>query len=761
VSHLERNQSLETISFASESRLSTNEIPIITTSACGELGEQVIDPSPEVGGSRLALPLAEDRGSRQPDQSASNTETNFETLLYGLRLLRLIQLINFDVSYISSFFQSLPPCETKPKPDPTKSRICPVSQATNLETSFRFNSVGLRQFIASFLRILLKNFKIMLSFMAICLSLTKSLATILLCLIVRSDRLTQGNQSSRAPIGSETDPREYDSPNITMGWLVLILVNLSSTSILFSLVFNGHLLWDLLGQRLFLVSKRFQHKIMLSLLIFILFEYAVNSLFVNNLFDWSFRQADQDESYPGGDRMENKPPMNHSSFSMFDERGSYSDTKWYENITSGHVLKTIKVLVTSHDRDNRGIDLLLSVIQFARGILRVSPYITINFCIICLRKHIETIRKQHLLTKSLKRRCRLRMVLANQSKTPKLAQSEKKLNTNRSSKPQLFIRRFSLLPGSLTDGRAEKKKVNFLTRKSPSPSCSALAVRPSSRLSEDVPEAVEPTTTKDEEGLQITSRSWTSANISSLDLQRLSPSLLSLSANSMNSQSDPRTNHLTAAGDQELSCLPTSSSASGRSYALDGQQAHESSRTEKKDHERYLNCIKDFHALEMSITKLYIFTGRLNRLMSRLGLTVFFIVHNLLISCSLIIPQAIDGFSYEEDNISMIRVYVVKILIIVIGIVPFVCGQSLNDQLEQLSKQIDRIIILQQINSSRRDNLVRTRELVHDIRLNCAGMLVFNIENGIFKYLLVAFAGAFFVEQRGEYINGWKVEQTI
>lgn len=488
--------------------------------------------------------------------------------------------------------------------------------------------------------------KIFLSLTAIIVGFYEFISTVVLCLMTIGTKL-------------ETS----DSNSSSMGLFVLVLVQFSSIYILFSTIFNGHLLWNLFSQRQFLISKRFQYKTMLKLLVFIYLEYIVNTAFVCNLYDWDFTSNNI-------------------------ESGSYS------------VLANLRILVTFKDFDHFYVDVLMTILSFARGIIRMSPYITINYAIICLNKHIITIRNQRLLTDSLKKKQKLRSVVGK---------------TNRRRNQSQVI-------GSLLNGNRAKKKVNFVTEPIDYPNETLANGETHSGLT----------------GAPIAKRRQTLGAIRSRPSSQQTMGLDVLEKISDHHVIEQKLAQ-TSANQENLFEFDNTTIELQRQQSTDNRPRREEKRFSK---DFFLERIEDFDELESYITNMYIFTGKLNRFMSSQGLTVFFIVHNLVVSVSLIRPEAITG--------GVVMVQFIRLLLILIAITPFIVGQSLRSQLEQLSKQIDRIIIQQHFIHRRRDNLVRIRGLIHDIKVNCGGMLNFNVATGV-KYLVVAFASAFFIEQERKY----------
>lgn len=525
------------------------------------------------------------QGECKPRTIFSLCNTSDEPLIAGFALLRLAQLINFDVHYIGGTgSETNNPQDSKDVESADDKKKQPITSSQTVLDDLA-NSSSLWRYLAKFgaLRMIVRVVKISLSLLAIILCFDKLFSIVILCLTTRlGSNLTPGN----------TD-KIQSTTNQTVRSLVLFIINMSSLYILFSTVFNGHLLWNLFSQRIFLVRRKFQYKMMIVLLLFTYFEYLVNISFVNNLYEWDLNS----------DNIKSK---------------SYS------------VLANLRILVTDSDADHQVVDLLLGVFQFARGIIRISPYITINYAILCLRAHIGAIRCQRLLVDSLKKRQRLRLVIMNRDRADLLAVGKRRVQVSGDQR---------------LSGR--KKKVSFVT--------SDMKTSPGPHIELPVGDAKQQT------------------------------------------------------------------------IAADEQEADD-----------LLGRVRDFDQLEMYINNLYVFSNQLNRFMSCQGLGVFFIVHNLVISASLIVPDAIRGGAP--------MVQLIRTLVVLMGLVPFALGQALNGQLAELSRQIDRIIIQRQFVHRRRDNLIRIRELIHDIKVNCGSMLNFNIETGI-KYLVVAFATAFFIEQ--------------
>lgn len=652
------------------------------------------------------------------DTEISKNYVVSEPLLGGFALLRVVQLLNFDIYYLGlsrkvttkkGLNDNFVDPELAKTITTTITRVQTVDSFDTPEYTVRGSQVNLsdpKEYYETFLDelasynplqkyinkySLLNGFcrllKICLSLFAIIIGIDKTISNIILCFT--SNIESKGGDAQ-------------EQANSSMGLSVLILVNISSIYILFSTVFNGHLLWNLLSQRLFLVSEKFQCKTMLILLIFVYLEYVVSIAFVNNLYEWDFTSNNI-------------------------QSGSYS------------VFANLRIFLTEQDEEHYYIDILLTIIQFARGIIRISPYITINYAIICLKEHIKTIRNQHLLTDSLKKKQKLRLVVSNRNK---------KIQDGKNGKD------------------VRKKRVNFVTNLNGQAATSTVA---SLSGDEDARRSTLTPNSNDDDIIKHFNQEHNLRERESLDSIYLikvrdrnihsSGNISTISSrNSFESshQQNPldRSNKLNANGGYLIDDLNNKSNCLRNTNYMNVDLIKEykqfnhnnkllSRYKRGEEHSNiYLKKIKDFDELESYITNLYIFTGRLNRVMSRQGLTVFFIVHNLVITVSLIVPEAVRG--------GIIMAYIIRFLVILIGIMPFVIGESLNEQLEQLSKQIDRIIIQQQFIYTRRDNLVRIRELIHDIRVNCGGMLDFNMETGI-KYLVVAFASAFFIEQERKY----------
>lgn len=536
-----------------------------------------------------------------------------EPLTAGFAVLRVAQLINPDIYYVGCEFETSNAVTDK-ESERVRDRDVeaattgssrqlaakneqsdpPETYSTILDNLAELNPLQKYLTKSSVYSRLCRFAKICLSMFAVVICIDKTVSTVILCLVTKLEHH-----------GGET----MESTNSMVGFIVLFLVNISSLVILFSTIFNGHLLWRLFGQRLFLVSRSYQYKSMISLLIFTYFEYLINISFINNLYEWDFTSND----------------IKSERYSVF---------------------ANLRILSTDTDMDHYLVDIILTLFQFARGVIRISPYITMNYAIICLRAHIEAIRGQKLLVDSLKRRQKLRLAITSRKQNGAA-------NLGRLDKSQPVYSN-----GHVTAPVPRKKKVSFVMGESPTEAPKLRQLRVVSSITEEDREP--------------------------------------------ESKSPPR--------------LELSSSSSTD----------------------FLDRVRDFEQLESYITNLYIFSGQLNRLMSLQGLSVFFIVHNLVISVSVIVPEAIRGGAP--------MVHLIRALLVVIGMVPFVLGQSLNSQLCELSRQIDRIIIQRQFVHRRRDNLIRIRELIHDVKAKCGSMLSFNIETGV-KYLVVAFASAFFIEQ--------------
>lgn len=624
---------------------------------------------------------------------------NSEPLLGGFALLRVVQLLNFDIYYLGltrKFRRSVRSLNRFTDPEIASPKIISndsfkpeySKSHTNSNQTYHYTTVldeladynPLQKYINkySILDGFCRLLKICLSLFAIITGIDKTISNIILCLT--SNIENKGGDAQ-------------EQANSSMALSVLILVNISSIYILFSTVFNGHILWNLLSQRLFLVSKKLQCKTMLILLIFIYLEYIVSIAFVNNLYEWDFTSNNI-------------------------QSGSYS------------VFANLRIFLTEQDEEHYYVDILLTIVQFARGIIRISPYITINYAMVCLREHIRVIRNQHILTDSLKKRQRLRLVVTNRSKRSldcKNGVKKKKVNFVTDLNEQTNTRKSTLTP--LFEDQESIK--NLSEEREKERESMELVYR--DKFSKDI-------------NIQSSSNISTISLINSIELdQQNSLDINNKLANGITDEYIDAFKQLNKSNDRNLSNniliddINEKLMKENKQLNVNQVKLVELKRPHlKRKRNIYLDKISDFDELESYITNLYIFTGRLNRVMSRQGLTVFFIVHNLVITVSLIVPEAVRG--------GIVMAHFIRFLVILIGIVPFVIGESLNEQLEQLSKQIDRIIIQQQFIYTRRDNLVRIRELIHDIRVNCGGMLNFNVETGI-KYLVVAFASAFFIEQ--------------
>jgi len=621
--------------------------------------------------------------SQAPDPLVLRNGDN-ESLIAGFALLRALQLLNVDIYYIG--LEPSPSKRAHPnRPEDVEvalgPKVSPVNATVGSYDSFSSDKrqhrtildelasynplqkfIDRYELLSSFCRFL----KICLSLMAITIGFDKTISTILLCLLANRDPKHSESNSHNSHDSTDNNDNNIDSnhddetTSSGMGLFVLIGVNVSSIYILFSTVFNGHLLWNLLSHRLFLVGPSFQLKTMLFLSAFIYIEYMVNISFISNLYEW--------ESNKNGPQLE--------SYSVF------------TNLT---------LLVTEQDFGHYYVDLILKILQFSRGIIRISPYITINYTIICLSKHISAIRNQQLLTESLKRRQKLRLVVVSGQRKVRRAFGGRRRRFEFGRR-----RRISFIAERLD---VDKGKIGANSNQQLSTSNESLAIRSKEQKFRRMSFGNIMTNLKADEPTELASNSI---------------SFVSRSNSSLEFESKPSSD--------------TGAVENGKLAAneVGGEQRRSV----------YSLKIRNFDELEAYITNLYMFTGRLNRFMSLQGLTVFFIVHNLLISASLIVPGAIKGGLY--------MVYLIRLLLIGTGIVPFIFGQSLNSQLEQLSKQVDRIIIKQHFIYRRRDNLVRIRELIKDICVNCGGMLNFNVEAGI-KYLVLALASAFFIEQERKY----------
>lgn len=592
-----------------------------------------------------------------------------EPLLAGFAILRAFQLLNLDVYYLGLISKSssddlarlnrLGDVEAAPKlqqiTESSLARLKNPQPSSVLETSspsvkrvyystFLDDLTALnplQKYIDRFrlLNALCNLLKICVSLAAIMFGFNKLFSNTMLCILNR------------------IEPKGGRTTNDTVSLFVLFLVNLSSLYILCSTIFNGHLLWNLFSQRMFLVSRRFQCRAMLFLLVFVYLEYVINISFTNNLYEWDFTSNNI-------------------------ESGSYS------------VFANLRIFLTEQDKEHYLIDTLLTIIQFARGVIRISPYVINLYTIICIEEHIINIRNQELLVESLKKRQKLRLAVTRGKAANGVAQ---RADLNR------------------------KKKVIFVT---------SIDQEKSNKTATSISVNIGSSTKDILQGESIDSRD----SLQVLKERRLSygnmlPALKPITENNVDGRALPWLHSNGNVG-----------APSSGNLRLGAIQQHNSEVDTAEEHgkTKYSFRISDFDQLESYITNLYIFTGRFNWTMSKQGLTMFFIVHNLVISVSLIHPDAVRGGS--------LLLYLIRFLLIAIGIVPFMYGQSLRAQLEQLSRQIDRIIIQQQFTHRRRDNLIRIRELIHDIRINCGGLLNFNVESGI-KYLVVAFASAFFIKQ--------------
>lgn len=648
-----------------------------------------------------------------------------EPLMGGFALLRAAQLLNIDVYYIGlesrscrlsggqSCWSKGDDCEAMARRDVSVVRTCDspssaaaaaaaanvIQEIESEEDCYRtilddFASYNpLQKYIdrSEFLRVGCKLAKIFLSLTAIMIGFNEMLSTFVLCLMTIETKLETSSESSHSNSNS----------NSSMGLFVLVLVQFSSIYILFSTIFNGHLIWNLFSQRQFLISRRFQYKTMLKLLVFIYLEYVIQIAFVSNLYDWDFTSNNI-------------------------ESGSYS------------VLANLRILVTFKDFDHFYVDILMTILAFARGIIRISPYITINYAIICLKEHINTIRNQRLLTDSLKKRQKLRLVVGKTSQRRRNVAGESKVM------------------GSLVSGAGNnraKKRVNFVTE--PVDFLSTTSGRVLATSSETSFGGGGGGNSTDSSAARRQTLGAVSYPLQTINPQNSILSAADQQQNHANGQTNSLQKLTQSISDQENPFSTTKngldqqqnkqvngSIGNNNRSPISGRDVGGGGGGKRNSKDLFLERIEDFDELESYITNMYIFTGKLNRFMSSQGLTVFFIVHNLVISVSLIIPDAIKG--------GVVMVQFIRLLLILIAILPFIVGQSLSAQLEQLSKQIDRIIIQQHFIHRRRDNLVRIRELIHDIKVNCGGMLNFNVATGI-KYLVVAFASAFFIEQERKY----------
>lgn len=734
-----------------------------------------------------------------------------EPLIAGFSLLRACQLLNIDIYYICFSFISSEAARLF--------RLNELNEAARLQSEAAYfaidggdeaeapyyvtfldecaNSNPIQKFIDRH-RILdkfCKFLKIFSSLLALTLCSAKTISNLFLCLATRillnthfssssSTNTNIHNQSSDATTTSHQQKlvsEGEDATNTNMSLFALVVVNISSLFILYSTIFNGHLVWNLFSRRLFLVSKRFQQTTMLMLLGFIYVEYIINISFVNNLYEWNYSSSD---------------------------------------IRSDHYAywSRLKIFATEKDEDNELIDLVLTIIQFARGIIRISPYICVNYAIICLIEHIETIRKQVLLTESLKKRSKLRLAVTSRKRnhpqvnnikstvnsiTKTIDNSENNSSTNNkqitsSAGPSTQAPEGAVLNAGANAG-SPKKRVYFgightnlinipnnnstnennelasfsdhLARVALSQQLEVVdrwaqaQCENSKEFNERKSEFITEINANDTRTLtgefsgsspstdhQILTSKQVATSPSADPLiprtrARAVPSTVtSLSASSLDQEMSIKTSYY--GNNNRFSNNHPSLSLSTHHhhhhhYHHEASQNNDNSRKHKL-RKVYLDRIKNFDQLESYITNLYIFTGRLNRVMSSQGLGIFFIIHNLVISASLVKPEAIHGGPFVQ--------YFIQFLMITLALVPFINGESLNRKLEQLSKQIDRIIIQQQLTHHKRDNLIRIRDLIHDIKVNCGGMLNFNVQGGI-KYLIIAFACAFFIEQEGKLID--------
>lgn len=603
-----------------------------------------------------------------------------EPLIGGLAWLRVVQLLNFDIYYIGFSAKSrlaaklyrLEEVETAAElqkdavyfPIDGGDQGKQVYYSTILDTLAKSNPFQKYIDCYKVLDRLCHFLKIFLSLTAIVICLDKTIANIILCLAT-SNNIKQDDESG--------------STNSNMAMVVLILVNLSSLYILFSTVFNGHLIYNLFSRRLFLVSREFQCKTMIMLIPFIYLEYIIDVVFIDNFYEWDYTS------------------------------NSVASNKF-------SALANLRVLATEKDEDNIWWDTFLTIIQFSRGIIRISPYIIVNYAIMCLREHINVIRNQYLLTESLKKRTKLRLAVRTNKTNQK---ASKQTGPNKKKKVNF-------------DNKSPGNNSNGLTNNLDLPGARSQHRKSLVNLDVDQLNLMQSQNKQRQPNKAITDSTLPNdMSIENLNQSQSNNSacIVSLSISSLDNEIQNKDWDAFEAMNAVSSNITTPSNPEVDSSKSDPKKV-------------YLSRIRDFDELESYITNLYIFTGRLNRYMTRQGLGIFFIVHNLLITAAVIRPEAIHG--------GPIMVYLLQFLMVSLAFIPFVHGESLNSQLEQLSKQIDRIIIQQQLTHNRRDNLVRIRELIHDIRVNCGGMLNFNVEDGI-KYLVIAFASAFFIEQERKY----------
>lgn len=150
-----------------------------------------------------------------------------------------------------------------------------------------------------------------------------------------------------------------------------------------------------------------------------------------------------------------------------------------------------------------------------------------------------------------------------------------------------------------------------------------------------------------------------------------------------------------------------------------------------------------FQDIEQNLNELYLFVSQLNEVSSEQNLLGFVIVQNMLTTMSLIGKQDTEMGLYS---------WVIRIMILTTGLAPYICGHLLNSQLNLLSEQLDRVIIQQQLNHNTGDRIIRLKELVNDIKIDCGGLFSFNIQSGI-KFIVVAVSAGFFITQERKLLN--------
>lgn len=472
---------------------------------------------------------------------------------------------------------------------------------------------------------------------------------------------------------SQTFESELQTGMVT--FIVLMLYQISELIILTDTIFRGHLIWNLLSQRLFLVSRKYQIKTMLFLLVFAYCDYFLYICFVENLF-----------------QVTSKPLVTTNNRVISSQGLSPSIA-----LLIGHKPPSIQEHTTAGSESASVLLLFLSdILYFSRTIIRIGPYISMNYAIACLCEHIGNIRNQQLFIESLNKRHKSRLAVPQE----KLQRQSAKVR----------LRNSTLTPFTAATA-TNSKRGDSVASSFLSPSMSSARASYSS-----VSDAVGARTSLSH--LQL-------LDVDPLQYQQQSAKVTPTT--SSNRQSLATNN--TASNSQAVYITEKASELAmqrGAEFAL------------LKKRKQFCDRITNFDELETYVTDLYVFAGRLNSLISRQGLVFYFIVHSLIISSMLLAPEKIGG--------SLVSIYILYAIVIVLGLLPFYFGYCLDEQLVELSKQIDRIIVHHQFIYRRRENLVRIRELISDIKISCGGMLHFNIKSGI-KFLIVSSATAFFIKQ--------------